>query len=194
METALSTTTRLLAEKYSGGYEPAAWRRLDEQLAALKFAADMSTFEAIKDAERAARGVRGFAGLALRCACGHRSGFHGLTGCQVGHVKWNRREGRNDPFCGCTGFLEAAEAARLAATEATERAAARAEADYWCTGCDEAIDEADLTVRYECGNCGNEFTYADEGSNRCPECSRFATKVSETACPDCGEDVSEGGS
>lgn len=66
----------------------------------------------------------------------------------------------------------------------------RADAEFWCESCDEAVEP---TTKYECGGCGNEFGLEEVGSHQCPECSQFASKVGENFCPDCLEEVVEGG-
>lgn len=65
----------------------------------------------------------------------------------------------------------------------------RADADFWCESCNEAVDP---TTKYECGGCGNEFGLEDVGSHKCPDCSRFASKVGEDFCPECLEEVVSG--
>jgi DNA-directed RNA polymerase subunit RPC12/RpoP len=81
---------------------------------------------------------------------------------------------------------------RFAEEEAeAELARERAEAEFWCEDCQEAVDEPD--TRYECGNCGAEFGYQDIDSNRCPDCGKFASKTSDNACPTCGEELQSGG-
>jgi len=59
----------------------------------------------------------------------------------------------------------------------------------YCPDCGEVKE--DSTTSYECGNCGEEFTLEDEGTHRCPSCGKFAAKVSDNACPDCGTDLEE---
>jgi len=72
-----------------------------------------------------------------------------------------------------------------------ELAKARAEAEFWCDNCQEAVEEPD--TRYECGNCGEEFGLEENGSHKCPGCGKFAAKVLDHACPNCGEELAEGG-
>jgi len=133
------------------------------------------------------------------CICGHRRGHHNSFMCCVGKEKWNRRANLNEPYCGCHGFVaaptaeeaaeEAAEAARLEEIEAADKIVRKAQADLWCANCDEEVTEP--TAKYECGNCGSEFTYADEGTHRCPDCGKFAAKMDGDFCPDCGEEIEE---
>lgn len=63
------------------------------------------------------------------------------------------------------------------------------EVEVWvCPGCDHVFDEEpELTTLYECGNCGTTFSKEDEGSNRCPDCGKFAAKQDDGGCPECGE-------
>jgi len=65
---------------------------------------------------------------------------------------------------------------------------------WWCEGCAEAVEASDLEPKYECGSCGSEYSRsmsADGDSHRCPDCNKFGSKVSEEACPNCGEDCQE---
>lgn len=64
---------------------------------------------------------------------------------------------------------------------------------YRCSDCDGEYSEEDADQGqgplYECGECGTRFTRddsADGNSNRCPDCNRFAAKVADLACPECG--------
>ena len=70
--------------------------------------------------------------------------------------------------------------------EATRIAAERADADYWCERCNEAVEP---TTKYDCGACGGAFGLEDVGSNQCPDCGRFAAKEGENYCPECLEEV-----
>lgn len=126
----------------------------------------------------------------VRCTCGHPRGSHNsIRGCCVGNRAWNKRHGRGDPECFCRGFITPEEQARIHRIEVEEREAQRAESDHWCPECDGPVDEP--TAKYECGNCGDEFTWADECTNRCPSCGKFAAKVEGDFCPDCGCEVEE---
>ena len=73
--------------------------------------------------------------------------------------------------------------------EHAKKQAERADAEFWCESCDEAVDP---TTKYECNFCGNEFGLEDVGSHKCPDCSRFAAKVGENFCPECLEEVVTG--
>jgi predicted RNA-binding Zn-ribbon protein involved in translation (DUF1610 family) len=118
------------------------------------------------------------------CHCGHARGMHGaMTRCLVGHDKQNRSSGRNDPYCNCTWFMEAAEMARMLAEDAATRQANKAAAAFLCKSCDDGID--DPTERFECGNCGNE----QEESGNCEACGRFVGKMDGDYCPDCGDEL-----
>lgn len=68
-------------------------------------------------------------------------------------------------------------------------ASAIAEVEVWvCPNCAEVFtEEPELTTLYECGNCGTTFSKEDEGSNRCPDCNKFAAKQDDGGCPECAE-------
>lgn len=61
---------------------------------------------------------------------------------------------------------------------------------YTCAGgCDPTTDEPESPL-YECGQCGTSFNRdgsADGAGSRCPDCNRFAARVADLACADCGE-------
>lgn len=61
---------------------------------------------------------------------------------------------------------------------------------YKCTDC-EAINEDNKGAHYTCNNCGNEFTYEDEGTHRCSGCGKFAAKDYALSCNDCDAEVEE---
>ncbi len=197
---AVDKVRALIAEKHELTSEGDDWmepyRRIRTEIAALKSVVDLETFDEIRALELADHGLNE-AGLDYsnqRCYCGHRRGAHSLRGCHVGNEKWNTRNKRNDPRCDCRGFIEKSEYERAVAEEAEEHERRRAEAEHWCDNCDDAVDEP--TTKYDCGNCGSEFTYEDEGTNRCPDCGKFAAKMDGAYCPDCGEetrDLSEEG-
>jgi len=119
----------------------------------------------------------GFGPVRVCNHCGHAP---------ASHVS-RRRNGCQEDGCFCPYTFKALEAMDYVADEQE----ARAEADFWCENCEQAVDEPD--TRYECGNCGAEFGYEDEGSNRCPGCGKFASKTSDNACPTCGEELEAGG-
>jgi DNA-directed RNA polymerase subunit RPC12/RpoP len=105
---------------------------------------------------------------------------------------------------------EALERAELAAERKAEREAAKVRAAWiaknpdaiaWrCADCEAEFTDGDADQGQgpllECGECESRFTYQAEGSNRCPDCNRFAAKVADLACPECGEggleEVNEG--
>jgi predicted RNA-binding Zn-ribbon protein involved in translation (DUF1610 family) len=63
---------------------------------------------------------------------------------------------------------------------------------YSCTGCEDVI--AEPVPLYECGECGTIFSRdgsADGSSHRCPDCNKFAAKLTEHGCPDCEEECEE---
>lgn len=188
---ALIEERRALSSENDGWMEP--YRRIRAEIAGIKSEVDLETFGEIRTLELRDHGAseRGLTYMQQICFCGHRQGNHGACGCTVGSVKWNQRNRRDDPHCGCQGFIEKTEAERIEAEEAEEKTRARDEAEFWCETCDDAVDEFDLTVKYECGNCGGEFTYADESSNRCPDCGKFAGKIGDDHCPDCGDQVED---
>jgi DNA-directed RNA polymerase subunit RPC12/RpoP len=59
---------------------------------------------------------------------------------------------------------------------------------YVCAdGCDPTADEPEGGL-YECGGCGTTFVRsgsADGGSNRCPDCNKFAAKIADYGCDQC---------
>lgn len=193
-EQALTRAEELLEAKRQllEGPLPEDWmaktRALLEEIRQLKSVEDFETFDAIVQLEMRRKGVEP---LSEMCGCGHRQGVHnGSIGCLVGRDKWNARYRRTDKHCGCRGFIRKEEFERLQAEEAEERAEALETAEYWCTQCDQAVD--DPTAKYECSECGTEFTYADEGTHQCPNCRRFAGKQDGDFCPDCGEELITG--
>jgi len=67
-----------------------------------------------------------------------------------------------------------------------------------CLGCLEVFTEDEIAVpSYECSYCGLVFSSEDSpnGKNQCPDCLKFASKLSAETCPTCGntsfEDVEE---
>lgn len=64
---------------------------------------------------------------------------------------------------------------------------------YWCDSCEKGSEEAGPAL-YECGGCGNVFN-ADAGGgpngNRCEQCNKFAAKLANESCPECGENEVE---
>ena len=119
------------------------------------------------------------------CVCGHRRGdhstaMHGM--CVVGRPSWNYRNRLTLERCPCNRFALVVDAI----AEAVERESRKSVADFWCEACDE---EAEPTAKYACGNCGSEFTYADEGSHRCADCGKFAAKMDGDFCSSCGEEL-----
>ena len=62
--------------------------------------------------------------------------------------------------------------------------------ELYCPNCKEVKDYT--ATSYECGNCGEKFTLLESvESHRCPRCGKFASKVSDNACPDCGVELEE---
>lgn len=62
---------------------------------------------------------------------------------------------------------------------------------WYCPSCEKGWEDSDeLEPIYECGSCGSIFNRdnsADGGSNRCPDCNKFAAKLYDHGCPDCGD-------
>jgi DNA-directed RNA polymerase subunit RPC12/RpoP len=60
-----------------------------------------------------------------------------------------------------------------------------------CGNCEETFeDDTEAEPLYECGDCGNRFTSgtsADGEGNRCPDCNKFGSKVTDLGCPSCNE-------
>lgn len=59
----------------------------------------------------------------------------------------------------------------------------------YCLECDALIEEGDEgPALYECGSCGMLFNCDDSGSGgrQCPGCHKFASKVADESCPECG--------
>jgi predicted RNA-binding Zn-ribbon protein involved in translation (DUF1610 family) len=57
-----------------------------------------------------------------------------------------------------------------------------------CPSCDEVCVDGDEVTLYECQNCGTVFSRessADGDSHRCPDCQKFASKLTEKGCPTC---------
>lgn len=64
--------------------------------------------------------------------------------------------------------------------------------DVWTCGlCEEQVEIGDVeSPLYGCNDCGTTYTRdgsMDGASNRCPDCNRFGTKLSEYGCPECNE-------
>ena len=119
------------------------------------------------------------------CVCGHRRGDHStaLYGlCMIGSSGWNHRNKLTLDRCTCPRFKQVVDAI----AESEEREARKSAADFWCETCGE---QAEPTAKYDCGSCGTEFTYADEGTHRCPDCGKFASKMEGDFCSDCGEEL-----
>ena len=165
------------------------WKAIKAEIADIKAEVDLETFGAIRDLEMIALGAseNGAASMRQICFCSHRRGSHRTRGCSVGHEQWNKRNRRDDPYCSCQGYIEMAEAKRHEVEKAADREERKANAELWCESCDDEVEE--LTVKYECSYCGTEFTYADEGTHRCPECGKFASKLDGDFCPGCGDEV-----
>ncbi|HEY0174453.1 MAG TPA: hypothetical protein VGB98_25780 [Pyrinomonadaceae bacterium] len=55
-----------------------------------------------------------------------------------------------------------------------------------CPDCDALVPEDEVSDErvYECQQCGTKGT-GEEG-RRCESCSKFASKISDTSCPECG--------
>lgn len=63
---------------------------------------------------------------------------------------------------------------------------------YKCDSCDMLYDDdsANFEPLYECQNCGTRFIRSNSmtGDNhQCPDCAKFASKLSDNGCEDCGE-------
>lgn len=62
--------------------------------------------------------------------------------------------------------------------------------EFRCPQCDETFDECDAETVYECQDCGTTFNRdnsSDGNSHRCPDCNKFAAKLTDNGCPHCGE-------
>lgn len=64
--------------------------------------------------------------------------------------------------------------------------------EVWACGmCEEHIEVGDVdSPLYGCNDCGNSYTRdgsMDGSSNRCPDCNKFGSKLSDYGCPECGE-------
>jgi DNA-directed RNA polymerase subunit RPC12/RpoP len=133
----------------------------------------------------------------------HEAGKHhnkDIEGCALCDAYWELTDEEQ----------EAVDRAELAAERKAERAAAKVRAAWiaknpeaiaWrCAACEAEFTDGDADAGQgtllECGECGTRFTYQAEGSNRCPDCNRFAAKVADLACPECEagglEEVNEG--
>lgn len=122
--------------------------------------------------------------------CGHRRGNHMSAprrGCSIGSERHNLHYRRHDPPCFCSGFITRAEVVQ-AKKEQEEEEAAKAAMPFICSECDEAFeDDADFVRLYECGECGNIFSYEDNYSHRCEQCNKFAAKLTDNGCPECNQ-------
>ena len=119
------------------------------------------------------------------CSCGHVRGDHSTAmhgRCVVGSPGWNHRNKLNLEPCSCPRVEQVVDAI----AEAVELEARKSAAEFWCEACG---DQAEPTAKYACGNCGTEFTYADEGTHRCPDCGKFAAKMDGDFCSSCGEEL-----
>jgi len=196
--TELERVATLLAEKRAlpwgelGGLQ--RYSEIRDEIKAIKAAVDLETFSDIRDLELLAKGLTKsqVATSGEKCVCSHRRGMHNSVGCCVGHDKWNAREGRNEPHCYCHGFVDAVEAAKAQAEADEEEAERERDATHQCSECEHLFVEdelGDLEPLYECNDCGTVFTRSnsyDGGSHKCPDCSRFSSKLSEDGCSECG--------
>jgi DNA-directed RNA polymerase subunit RPC12/RpoP len=62
---------------------------------------------------------------------------------------------------------------------------AEAQTAYLCPDCDDVIEEP--VALYECGECGTIFSRATSANDnhQCPDCNKFASKLTAHGCPDC---------
>jgi predicted RNA-binding Zn-ribbon protein involved in translation (DUF1610 family) len=61
---------------------------------------------------------------------------------------------------------------------------------FQCTECGAVMEEENREPLYECSECGTVFNRnnsADGASHRCPDCNKFAAKLSDSSCPECEE-------
>ena len=63
---------------------------------------------------------------------------------------------------------------------------------WMCRECEhlETAEEHEETPLFECSECGAVFTRegsADGSSHRCPGSNKFARKLTDHGCPECGE-------
>jgi len=114
--------------------------------------------------------------------CGHGPGYHSkkFSGCTS--EGWHTN---GQLVCQCTAMKDQAGEW----TETTDE-----NGDSFTCECSECeakfIDTSDAQPLYECSSCGSIFTEensADGGSNRCPDCNKFAAKISDLGCPECGQ-------
>lgn len=129
------------------------------------------------------------ASMAEKCgSCGHRRGAHrsgSRAGCGIGGERHNKHYGRQDDPCFCLGFTTQAQKEE-ADREDAEEEARREAAPFQCQECDEVFeDESDFVRLYECNECGSIFSYENSGSNRCEQCGKFASKLTDDGCPEC---------
>ena len=60
-----------------------------------------------------------------------------------------------------------------------------------CPECMEREGDLVLDTIYECQNCGTKFAREVEGSHKCPDCSKFAEKMTDEGCQECCEELVE---
>ena len=64
-----------------------------------------------------------------------------------------------------------------------EVAAVEVQEGYKCGECGEIREDSLGVPLYECGQCST--TFAGHEGNRCPDCNKFSSKVSDDTCADC---------
>ena len=64
---------------------------------------------------------------------------------------------------------------------------------YQCQECETISKEQGESPLYECNNCGRKFTRDNSANDnhQCPDCNKFASKLADSACPECEQGEQE---
>lgn len=65
---------------------------------------------------------------------------------------------------------------------------------FRCEECEEVFEETAGVPLYECNECGTIYSKnesADGNSHRCPDCSKFGSKIADDCCALCEEGAVE---
>lgn len=66
-----------------------------------------------------------------------------------------------------------------------------AKVEAWeCDSCGALVEEPGDEPLYECGDCGQRFNRENSytgWNHQCPTCHKFASKLDDVSCPECGE-------